>query len=339
MNLPEIEFDQKVSEEHKAAVGDYITSFEQTGVPAILSMEHFALVSGLKPETLFGITNSPQAFYRTFSLRKANGGVRRIDAPLPTVLLAQRWILKNVLEKKACHPAAKAYLKDSSIRANARFHRSQNFVLKVDVKDFFGSISDFKVFTIFKDFGYTNAVATGLSRICCLNNCLPQGAATSGYLSNILLSDFDTQIFKFCRERNLRYSRYADDMAISGEAIERDVVVGKISDLLHAEGLKLNKAKTRLIPNSNRQKITGVVVNEKLSVESSYLRKLRQSHYYIKKHGIFGHARHVKASNPRGLLEKLIGQVSYAHFIRQDDKALAAMKKDFLQERRAAFGS
>lgn len=338
MHLPEIEFDQKVSEEHEAAVRDYIASFEQTDVPAILSMEHFALISGLQPETLFGITNSPEAFYRTFSLRKASGGIRRIDAPLPTLLLAQRWILKNALEKKACHPAAKAYLKNSSIRLNARFHRGQNFVLKADVKNFFGSISDFKIFSIFKGLGYRNAVAMGLSQICCLNKCLPQGAATSGYLSNILLFDFDTQLFNFCRERNLRYSRYADDIAISGKAVERDVVVKKISSLLHLEGLKINKKKTMLIPSSNRQKITGVVVNKKLSVESSYLKEIRQSHYYIKKHGIYGHARYVKSSNPRGMLEKLIGQVSYAHFIRQDDKALVAMKKDLLQERRAVFG-
>lgn len=338
MNLPEIEFDEKVSDKHKEAVRDYISSFEQMGVPAILSMEHFALMCGLNPETVFGITNSPNAFYRTFSIKKANGGRRRISAPFPTVLLAQRWILKNILEKIKCHPAAKAYLRGKSIKSNARFHRGQSILLKADLEDFFGSISDFQIYNIFRKFGYSKAVSMGLSKLCCLNKSLPQGGATSGYLSNILLFDFDTQLFGFCRDRNIRYTRYADDISISGANIERDVFINKISELLIPVELRLNKRKTKLVKSHNRQKVTGVVVNEKLSVEAEYVRRIRQSHYYVMKYGIFGHARHLKSSDPRGLLEKLIGQVSYAHFIRHDDKALAAIKKDLLRERHASFG-
>lgn len=193
--------------------------------------------------------------------------------------MAQRWILKNILERRPCHDAAKAYIKDRSIRSNARLHRGQSVVLKVDVKNFFGSISDFHIFNIFKQIGFTNAVSMGLSQICCLNGCLPQGAATSGYLSNILLFDFDVQMLQFCRERNLRYSRYADDIAISGEDVQHEAVIGRIAELLSVNNLKINKNKTKIMYRLNRQKITGVVVNDKLSVEKGYLRKIRQSHY------------------------------------------------------------
>lgn len=53
MNLPEIELDQKIPEEHKEIVREYVATLERADVPAILSLEHFALMSGLKPEVIF----------------------------------------------------------------------------------------------------------------------------------------------------------------------------------------------------------------------------------------------------------------------------------------------
>lgn len=338
MQFPEIVFDQRVSEAHQAAVEEYIARFPDTGPPPILSLEHFSVLCGLEVETLFGMSNSPHAYYRSFHIKKSNGGIRRIDAPLPTALLAQRWILSNILEKNPCHAAAKAYIKGKSIRSNARFHRGQKYVLKVDVINFFGEIKEFHIYRIFREFGYCKAVAVGLSKICCLRGCLPQGAPTSGYLSNLLLFDFDDELLKFAQERKLRYSRYADDIAISGENIEVAEVISKINALLDPISLRINFAKTKLIPQSNRQKITGIVVNEKLSVEKQYRRELRKLHYYIMKHGIFGHARFVEEKNPRALLEKIIGQVSHAIFVQQDDDFLLKVKDDLLNERLSAFG-
>lgn len=338
MRPPEIIFDERVSEDHKKAVCEYIARFPDGGPPAIISLEHFCLLTGLTIEAVFGITNSAHAFYRSFNVRKANGGNRRIDAPLPTALLAQRWILSNILEKKECHPAAKAYVKGQSIRTNARFHRAQKYVLKVDVSNFFGSIKEYHIYEIFRGFGYTKPVSTGLSKICCLNGSLPQGAATSGYLSNILLSEFDDQMLKFCRDRNLRYTRYADDIAISGDKIDRDEMIEAISSLFKPLSLRINHGKTKLIPQSGRQKIAGVVVNDKLSVQKDYRRGIRQAHYFIMKHGIFGHARFVKEKDPKALLERIIGQISHTLFIRKDDADLMSMKNDLLRERLSVFG-
>lgn len=338
MSFPEIEFDPRVSEDNQAAVLKYITRFQEGGAPAILSLEHFALMVGLTTETVFGFANSTPSFYRTFRLQKANGGTRRIDAPLPSLLLAQRWVLKNILEKKECHAAAKAYIKGQSIRTNARFHKGQAFVLKADVKDFFGSIREYQIFSIFRDFGYLEPVAIGLSKICCLNGVLPQGGATSGYLSNILLINFDVELLKFCRQNGLRYSRYADDITISGAEIDAARTIEKIKDLLKLYSLRINKNKTRLISQNSRQKVTGVVVNKNLSVEQGYLKDLRQAHYYIMKHGIFGHSRHIGSKNPRETLDSLIGRVAYAQFIRNNDKNLKLIKEDLLEERKNEFG-
>lgn len=338
MNTPEIEYEKRVSEENRRAVVEYISGFPEGGPPAILSLEHLSLLIGIRAETIFGITNSPSSFYRTFKLKKACGGFRRIDAPLPSVLMIQQWILSNILEKIECHPAAKAYIRGQSIKTNAKFHRAQKYILKVDVENFFGSIKEYHVANVFIDIGYTTAVSVGLAKLCCLNGCLPQGAATSGYLSNIILKKFDKEVFDFSRDLKLRYSRYADDITFSGESIDKPDVIKKVGDLFKPLSLKINRQKTKLVAKNNKQKVTGVVVNKKLSVEKTYLRDLRKSHYFVMKHGIFGHARYNKPTSPKVLLDQLIGKVSFAIFIRHEDKKLLSMKEDLLKERKTAFG-
>lgn len=338
MSSVQILFDQKVPADHVKAVNEYLSTFPVDGAPAILSLEHLSILIGFTVEAVFGMTNSPASYYRTFSVRKSSGGSRRIDAPLPTLLKAQRWILENILETQDCHPAAKAYVKGSSIKSNARLHRAQACILNVDVENFFGSISEHQVTSIFEGIGYRRSVAIGLAKICCLDGVLPQGAATSGYLSNLLLHDFDVQLLKFCRDQNLRYSRYADDITVSGSRVDTNEVMKKIARLLNNKGLKINKKKTNIMRPNCKQKITGIIVNERLSVEKKFLKSIRQEVYFIQKFGIFGHARHIKSKNPRATLDRLLGQVSHALFIRTNDKALKRMKNDLLEERKSAFG-
>ncbi len=338
MSSVEVIFDKKVAQAHEEAVLTYIVQLSESGLPAILSLDHFAKLSGFTAEAVFGMTNSPCSYYRSFDLRKKSGGKRRIDAPLPTLLRAQRWILRNILETRACHPAAKAYLSDTSIKLNARFHRAQTNILKMDVSDFFGSISEFEVTSMFEGMGYRRKVAIGLAKICCLDGALPQGAPTSGYLSNLFMHDFDKEFFSHCRKKNYRYTRYADDITISSHKLDRGEVVATVSSMLSNIGLRVNKSKTRLMKPNNRQKVTGVVVNTRLSVERTLLKKIRQECYFVQKFGIYGHARKTGSKDPRACLERLLGQVSHAVFIRSDDKYLKKMKALLLEERRNAFG-
>lgn len=338
MSFPEITLDPKVSADHTEAVRQYISKFQEGGPPPILSIEHFSVMVGLLPEAVFGMTNSPASYYRTFRVRKSNGGTRRIDAPLPTLLQVQRWILENILETKECHSAAKAYIKKRSIKSNARLHRAQPFILKTDIKNFFGSINEFEVTKIFIGFGYREKVAIGLAKVCCLNGVLPQGAATSGYISNLLLYNFDVEMLDFCQKLQLRYSRYADDVTVSGPDLDRGIVMPKIATLLKSKSLKINKKKTKLVRRNNQQKITGIVVNERLSVERTYLKSIRQECYYIDKFGIYGHARHIGSKSPKGTLERVLGRVSHALFVRSDDKVLKQMKRALLVERKNVFG-
>lgn len=323
----EIVFAEGMKPEQSAAVQAYIKHFEEKNLPAILSSEHLSLLLGIKQSALYAISNSANAFYRTFYVRKKNGGKRQISAPLPLLLAAQQWILSKILESVAVHPAAKAYKKGSSIKENARFHRGQESLFKSDVEDFFGSISQFWVYEFFRSLGYTTAIARLLAGLCCKNGVLPQGAATSGYLSNIYMYQFDDAVFNYCRTKRLRYTRYADDIAISGAGIELDETKDIVSTLLKNHKLRINLRKTRIQRRNTRQKITGVVVNDRLGPDRQFLRRIRQDVHYIRKFGVHGHARHRGFRSPLFCINNLLGRITHARFLLGRNTPLEEEKK------------
>ena len=167
---------------------------------------------------------------------------------------------------------------------------------------------------------------------------MPQGAATSGYLSNLLMNDFDTTLLTYAQEMGLRYSRYADDISISGKEINIIKVKRLISDELSKLGLKINLGKTKIRRQNSRQEVTGVVVNSKMSAGRLYTRKLRQEYYYIEKFGLYGHSRTIGDTSPMYTLDRLIGQFSHALFLDPRHEDLKAKRKKLLSLRREISG-
>ena len=153
-------------------------------------------------------------------------------------------------------------LKKKSIKENARFHKRQEILLSLDVKKFFDSITSDKVYKVFSSLGYQEDIVVMLTNLCCLNGCLPQGAPTSPIISNIILKKFDDEVGKFTNEKKIRYTRYADDMTFSGD-FNPGQIISFVKNRLYELGLKLNEEKTRTRKKSQRQEVTGIVVNEK----------------------------------------------------------------------------
>ncbi|WP_084299507.1 reverse transcriptase family protein [Leisingera caerulea] len=321
-----IKFDDGVEDGHKDLVHQYISRLESQGLSVILSPEHFGHLLQIRLEHIYAISNSPRHFYREHQAKKKGGGTRKISAPLPLLLFIQRWVLKNILEPQAIHPAAKAYLKKSSIKHNARFHRGQAHLFKSDVKDFFGSISSGWVYNHFLGLGYSRAVSMLLTAICCKENCLPQGAPTSGYLSNIYMTNFDQVVFSHCLKRKFRFTRYADDISISGSEINFKELSTFIDRELRNIDLKMHTGKTRLIRSHQRQKVTGVVVNEKLGPGRDFMRKLRQEYYYISKFGVNEQARVSGWNSSTAYLNNFHGRVTHALFLTGHDEKLSEIK-------------
>ena len=335
--VDQIEFGEKIGLAESEAVEKYIGRLTSQNLPPILSPEHFSHVTNVKIESLFAMSNSSESFYRSFFIPKKSGGLRRIDAPLPSLSHVQRSLLDNILQFVPLHPSAKAYRVGQSTFDNARFHRSQKLVLRIDVKNFFGSIEEAEVYKIFHDLGYSKRISKLFSMLSCLNGSLPQGAPTSGAISNIFLRDFDEKVFALSKAKSIRYTRYADDLTFSGNEIDVAAHIAQVDKHLSALKLWINKAKTKLLPPHVRQEVTGLVVNKKVAVPNAYRRKLRQECYFISKFGVHGHAREIHERNPRSLLERVIGQLAYVMSIHRNEPYWKHQHAAMLEVRRVEF--
>lgn len=295
----------------------YAKNLYDKGVPIIYDQEHFSLLVGYKYKFLLKASNSPASFYRTFSIPKKSGGERIINEPLPSLKEVQHWMLEEILNKHPVSRYAKAYVQKRSIRDNARFHVNQKLVLTIDIKNFFPSLQFKKVLGVFLQIGYSLPVATILSKLCCLNGELPQGAPTSPALSNILMIKVDKRISNFSRKKGIRFTRYADDMTFSGD-FEPGMVVKFVREVLKEENLRINYKKIRTRHPGQRQEVTGVVVNEKIQAPKDLRKKLRQSVYYIEKFGLASHLK--KTENARANhIYYLLGVANFILFLNPSD--------------------
>lgn len=272
-------------------------------------------------KTLYVLSNDIFGNYRTFKIKKRNNKYRTVYEPKYLLKQVQRRILKNVLEKQSVSEVAMAYCKGRSLRDNAIRHVMQKQILKIDIKSFFDSINFLTVYT--KCFApyYPKNVAYLLTNLCMYGDILPQGAPTSSYISNIVMKDFDLEVIGFCKDRNINYSRYSDDLTFSGDFDSKEVIVF-VKSLLRKMGLEINKNKVALVKGNRAQKVTGVVVNEKVNVERSYRMKIRQEVYYIKKYGLDNHLRKKNIVDKEEYLRSLLGRINYSLQINPNDTAM-----------------
>lgn len=286
-------------------------------VPVIYNTSHLSQLVGYKIEYLKKATFYTNYFYRDFEIIKKNGSKRAISEPLPSLKEIQLWILKNILYKVPVSPVAKAYKPSVKIIENLKFHRKQPKVFILDLENFFPSIKFKAIQNIFLDLGYSKLVARLLSKLCTKEGVLPQGAPTSPYLSNLIFREADSLIFDFCKQRKIRYTRYADDLSFSGDFDEKELME-KVTEAIETLGLHINKSKTKMMTPNTRQTVTGIVVNEKLQVVFHKRNALRQALYYIKKYGLKEHQDY-KDIIQKNYLEHLMGKINFVLQINPND--------------------
>lgn len=298
-------------------------------LPVIVSPEHFSELVGYLPEYVYAMSRDASFFYRSFQIPKKSGGTRKIDEPLPDLKSIQSWILSNILSSCSVSKYAKAYIKGKNVKDNARFHRGKKYVINLDITDFFPSIHIWQINQIFTQLGYASDVSLFFAHLCTLNNCLPQGAPTSPYLSNLFFRDLDEQIALYSKNNGWRYTRYADDMSFSGSGDIRELIK-TISTFVYNYGLLLNSKKTRVLGRGARQQITGIVVNEKMQVNRNIRRDIRQKMFYITKFGLESHISHEQIRTTY-YIESLLGKIQYCLFINPQDSEMANYQRQIIE--------
>ena len=256
------------------------------------TLRTFDLLKGLDvPEEaylpcLYTVSNQIEMHYHPVVVPKKSGGRRKLLVPDALLRTIQRNLLHHVLEEFQISEFACAYKKGTSIVDNARPHVGAKLVLKLDIQDFFDQITWILVYqNAFPGTHFPPAIRKMLTEFCCVRDRLPQGAPTSPTVSNLVMRPFDVHMGEWCREREIRYTRYCDDLTFSG-AFEPKEVIRKVRGFLQVYGFELNRKKTRVLGRGNAQSVTGIVVNEKVQVSRAYRRKLRQEVYLFDRYGI-----------------------------------------------------
>ncbi len=154
----------------------------------------------------------------------------------------------------------------------------------IDLKDFFPSIKFNRVRGFFKSVGYNNHISTILADLCTFNWQLPQGAPTSPMISNLIASRLDRRLAGFCKKKELLYSRYADDITISGgKVLPRYKTL--IFRIITEEGFEINCEKVRIQGRGSCQLVTGLVVNDKVSIGRRKKRIIKSLVHKISENG------------------------------------------------------
>jgi RNA-directed DNA polymerase len=306
---------------------DYLESFKEKEIPIIFNSEHLSLLVGIDHETINSIIHSTPKYYRQFTIKKRTGGERQISTPYPVLKHIQRWILSNILEKNVINSSATGFVKKKSIKDNVNPHLGERCVLKIDLKDFFPSINQRRIISVFNYCGYLNQVSFFLSELCCLDKCLPQGACTSPYLANIISKRMDTRLFSLARKFGYSYTRYADDITFSGDDIPWKFNE-YIKDIVNNEGFQINKDKTKLMKGNSKKIITGIsITSGKTQLPRRKKRELRYLAYKLLSLPIEKYKNEIFLNDPI-YMERLVGKFRFWNFIENENEYVIATLKN-----------
>src|SRR5262245_56443734 len=231
--------------------------------------------------------------YNRFELPKRGGGMRTILSPAPQLKAMQRRILRLLLARLKVHPCATGFERGHSIVTNALPHVGQDVVIRLDIQNFFTSTKADRVKAYFREIGWGTNACEILTNLCTYEKGLPQGAPTSPRLSNLLNFNLDARLAGLAEKRGLSYSRYADDITLSGSIGTEGSKQQRINDVIHLvkfiveeEGYDLHEEKKlRIHRRHDRQLVTGLVVNQRVNLPRATRRRLRATEHRLKKTG------------------------------------------------------
>lgn len=318
---------------------------QTNNLPSFSNVEKLAEAMSLTVGKLrflaFHRNTSETKHYIHFKLAKKTGGHRLISAPMPQLKSAQHWILENILQKVSVNESAHGFLAEKNIVSNARPHLGAKIVVNFDLKDFFPSIIYSRVKGVFRSLGYSEAISTIFALICTAPDVeeveidgktyfvaiserhLPQGAPTSPYLTNILCKRLDKGLSTLAKNYDFAYTRYADDLTFSTQNDGKNLsdFINKVRYVVEKQGLTINEEKTRILRRGRQQEVTGIVVNDKISVDRKTLRKFRAVLHQAETKGLDG----LRWGNSDDLIASLDG---FANFVLMVDAEKGKLYKE-----------
>lgn len=221
---------------------------------------------GIDESYITAVARTSSRFYRHYQIDKKKGGKRDIWQPSPALKTLQYWMVHHVIRRLPVSQHATAYGKGCSIKQNAGAHVGARHILRLDIKDFFPSITHgmlvnhIKTTTLPKELGLEADDYDLISGVCFRKGSLAIGSVCAPSIANTIMYPFDEDMGRYSEDRKLRYTRYADDLVLSGQDMIRPGIVSEVGALLPPQ-LRLNPRKTAFMGRGDRQMVTGLLLN------------------------------------------------------------------------------
>ncbi len=280
-------------------------------LPPVVSWSILSTAIGISPHFINSLIRNKNKYYRVFTIAKGKSKARRIiEAPKVSIKLIQAWLafhLSNNDNLKLCDAVHGFIPRQHGVYEAAKKHCGCNWVLSIDLRDFFHSISYRHVVNAFEQLGYTAAQAEKIADITTYNTHLPQGAPSSPVISNLVFNNTDIAIKEFLEGKGICYTRYADDLTFSGSDISYDIETLKndILQIINNDGWIVANEKTHIAKAPNRLKVHGFLVHDVAPrLTKGYRNKIRAYTHLLKSGKI----------NTEDL-DVITGHVNYGKFI------------------------
>lgn len=280
--------------------------------------------------------------YTQFEIKKRNGTTRKISAPNNSISILQerlKIILDHFYRPKKC---AHGFIREKSIISNADKHKKKKFVVNIDLDSYFDTITFPRIYGVFKNrpFNFSHATASIAAQLCTHEGKLPQGASTSPVLANIVSASLDKQLTQLAKKNNITYTRYADDITFSFDRYPMEEVIKSednqisyelgthLNNIIEGNGFRVNPTKFRVQKKDERQVVTGLVVNDKVNLQRSYIRTTRAMIHGWCTNKIAASVNYIKSKNitcndPNKYVSifrnHIYGRLSFIKMVRGDD--------------------
>ena len=187
-----------------------------------------------------------------------------------------------------------SYRKGFNVSDAVKKHSAGKYFFQTDLNNFFGSLStelvrkciiqSIESIPISDTLQYVDRILDMIT----IDGWLPVGYSTSPLISNACLLEFDDLLENFCRDHGFTYTRYSDDIIISGgnkELYNIKPAVEAILKQCFGDTLSLNSAKTKFNSIGNRVIILGMMIlpNGSITIDSKLKNEIEVLlHFYTK---------------------------------------------------------
>jgi len=290
----------------------------------IASIDSLTRLLCITPKILVQVVSRADCYYKPHNQPKKGGGFREVVSVAAPLKDIQRRIKSRILEHVHYPGYLQGGIKDRNAprdyMANARFHVGAKVIINEDIAQFFPSVSAEQVYAIWMNlFQFPAEIARYLTALTTWRGELPQGAATSTYLSNLVLWRDEPGVVEAMQQHGFKYSRFVDDMTVSShdkiDASGKTFIVVTLKKMCNRQGFALKRNKHRIYSSGQPMLVNNLAVNAKVSLATRERSKIRAAVFDCEN----AFKKQLDVKKYRELYDRTLGRVRMMHRMHRKD--------------------